>query len=384
MPRGYRSLRCVPCTRVSAKADERAGRHDPAFLAFSFAPRGEALKARKGHGVTVLPEEMQSLAHLGRRPRITLVRSGALGDTILLLPAVELLRRAAPDVKLTLMGSAWARHVARLMSSPWTAASFGAAELAPLFVPGAEMPLPAALAEADLVVVYTSERETPFVSNVRRLRCGAGTLTWPDRPPAGVHAAAHLAGALTQELPALEELPVPHLRPPPVSGHRRHAALAELVRRPPESSLVVVHPGSGGGHKCWPAGRCAEFVAAIAGGDATVVMLRGPADEAQCEAVLERLAGSARPPVAELESLEDVAALMSLADVYVGNDSGPSHLAAALGVPTLAVFGPTDPASWRPLGANVGVVRGPAGEAGDRWPSVAEVLGAARRLLARY
>ncbi len=74
---------------------------------------------------------------------------------------------------------------------------------------------------------------------------------------------------------------------------------------------------------------------------------------------------------------------MSLADVYVGNDSGPSHLAAALGVPTLAVFGPTDPGSWRPLGVDVEVVRGPAGEAGGRWPSVAEVLGAARRPLAR-
>ena len=362
-----------------------AMQRDPAFLELSFAARGEALKARKGHGVTVLREEMQALAQLGRRPRTTLVRSGALGDTILLLPAVELLRRAAPDVKLTLMGSAWARQVARLMSSPWTAASFGAAELAPLFVPGTEMPLPAALAEADLVVVYTSERETPFVSNVRRLRSGAGTLTWPDRPPAGVHAAAHLAGALTQGPPSLEELPVPHLRPPPVSGHRRHAALAELVRRPPESSLVVVHPGGGGDRKCWPAGRWAEFAAAIAGSDATVVMLRGPADETQCEAVLERLAASAcpRPPVAELESLEDVAALMSLADVYVGNDSGPSHLAAALGVPTLAVFGPTDPGSWRPLGVDVEVVRGPAGEAGGRWPSVAEVLGAARRPLAR-
>ena len=322
-----------------------------------------------------------ALARLGRWPAVTLVRSGALGDTILLLPAVELLRRALPDVKLTLLGSAWARQVAPLMPNPWTAASFGGAELAPLFVPGAEMPLPAALAEANLVMVYTSEREAPFVSNVRRLRCGAGMLTWPDRPPAGMHAAAHLAGALTQELPALEELPVPHLRPPREATERMRRWLGEHQSR--RMPLLLVHPGGGGARKCWPARCHAEFMEALAGGDATVVMLRGPADEARCEAVLERLADSACPRVAELESLEDVAGLMSLAHVYVGNDSGPSHLAAALAVPTLVVFGPTDPASWRPLGVNVEVVRGPPGEAGDRWPSVAEVFTAARRLLAR-
>ncbi len=319
-----------------------------------------------------------------RRPRVTLVRSGALGDTILLLPAVELLRRALPDVKLTLLGSAWARHVAHLMPSPWTAASFGAAELAPLFAPGAEMPLPAALAEPDLVMVYTSEAHGPFVDNVQRLRRGRITLAWPDRPPAGVHAAAHLAGALTQEPPALEELPPPSLRAPREATERMRRWLGEhQSRRVP---LLLAHPGGGGSRKCWPAGRCAEFAAAVAGDDAIVVMLRGPADEAQCEAVLERLADCAcpRPQVAELESLEDVAALMSLADVYVGNDSGPSHLAAALGVPTLVVFGPTDPASWRPLGVDVEVVRRLPGEDGDRWPSVAEVLGAARRLLARH
>ena len=333
--------------------------------------------------MVALREEVKDLARLGRRPAVTLVRSGALGDTILLLPAVALLRRALPDVKLTLLGSAWARQVAPLMPSPWTAASFGAAGLAPLFAPGAEMPLPAALAEPDLVMVYTSEAHGPFVDNVQRLRRGRITLAWPDRPPAGVHAAAHLAGALTQGPPALEELPMPHLRPPPEAADRMRPWLREHA--PLEDPILMLHPGSGGGHKCWPAGRCAEFAAAIAGGDATVVMLRGPADEAQCEAVLERLADFARPrpPVAELESLEDVAALMSLADVYVGNDSGPSHLAAALGVPTLAVFGPTDPASWRPLGVDVEVVRRPAGEDGDRWPSVAEVLGAARQLLAR-
>ncbi len=69
--------------------------------------------------------------------------------------------------------------------------------------------------------------------------------------------------------------------------------------------------------------------------------------------------------------LAEAGAVLSECALYVGNDSGITHLAAGLGVPTVAVFGPTDPAVWRPLGPRVRVVRG------RPWPTVEEVRGAA-------
>jgi hypothetical protein len=66
-----------------------------------------------------------------------------------------------------------------------------------------------------------------------------------------------------------------------------------------------------------------------------------------------------------------IAGLLSLAGVMVGNDSGPTHLAAAVGCPTVAVFGPTDPLVWAPVGPRVRTPSGPAGEI--PWPDVDRV-----------
>jgi ADP-heptose:LPS heptosyltransferase len=71
-------------------------------------------------------------------------------------------------------------------------------------------------------------------------------------------------------------------------------------------------------------------------------------------------------------SVGQVAALLARCRLYVGNDSGLTHLAAAVGAETVAVFGPTDPAVWAPRGSRVRVVRG-SGD-GDRWPPVESVV----------
>src|SRR5262249_62383936 len=75
--------------------------------------------------------------------------------------------------------------------------------------------------------------------------------------------------------------------------------------------------------------------------------------------------GVARDP-----SLRQLAALFERATVFVGNDSGLSHLAAAVGCATLVLFGPTDPAVWAPTGARVRVVRGAGAGAADPWHGV--------------
>ena len=86
-----------------------------------------------------------------------------------------------------------------------------------------------------------------------------------------------------------------------------------------------------------------------------LVALAGPADGPAVEALLE--AGALEEEALARDwPLPEIAALLSLARAVVGNDSGPTHLAAAVGCPTVALFGPTDPAVWAPLGAHVRVV----------------------------
>jgi ADP-heptose:LPS heptosyltransferase len=75
--------------------------------------------------------------------------------------------------------------------------------------------------------------------------------------------------------------------------------------------------------------------------------------------------------------LAETAALLEQCTLYVGNDSGLSHVAGALGIPTVAVFGPTDPDVWAPLGRAVAAVRAPEGTG---WPTPEAVLEAARHL----
>jgi ADP-heptose:LPS heptosyltransferase len=97
-----------------------------------------------------------------------------------------------------------------------------------------------------------------------------------------------------------------------------------------------------------------------------VQALAGPADGASAAALLECL-----PDLVILRpaTLPDLAAALTTAGLYVGNDSGVTHLAGLLGTPTVAVFGASDPGVWRPLGPRVGV----AGQK-NRWPSVEEVV----------
>ncbi|UCF14934.1 MAG: glycosyltransferase family 9 protein [Phycisphaerales bacterium] len=116
--------------------------------------------------------------------------------------------------------------------------------------------------------------------------------------------------------------------------------------------LVVIQPGSGGKEKCWYVGNFLAVAAGLASKGFEVVFLLGPAErERFSEATIRRI-NSVAPCLTDL-SLTDVVALLSCAEVFVGNDSGITHLAGAMGVRTAVVFGPTDPAIYKPVGPHV-------------------------------
>jgi hypothetical protein len=119
-------------------------------------------------------------------------------------------------------------------------------------------------------------------------------------------------------------------------------------------NATVIHSGSGSPRKNWPIERFAELARLLRGEGHRVLWIRGPAEA-------DPPAGAEDFETARL-SLHALAATLSRARLFVGNDSGVSHLAAATGVPTVALFGPTNETVWRPDGPHVRTVAGGFGE----------------------
>ena len=123
-----------------------------------------------------------------------------------------------------------------------------------------------------------------------------------------------------------------------------------------EQPLVVIHPGSGSAHKCVAPETLASVVIAVQISGAIPVILEGPADREPVERLLQ---SCVNPPIV-LKGLDVVAVAGVLAQAwfFVGQDSGITHMAGLMGVRTVALFGPTDPARWAPHGTHVTVVQG--------------------------
>ena len=121
-------------------------------------------------------------------------------------------------------------------------------------------------------------------------------------------------------------------------------------------TLVVIHPGSGSTHKCVPPETTAALVIALQASGVTPVVLEGPADREPVERLLQLCADS--PTVLRGLDIFTVAGVLPLAQLFVGQDSGITHMAGLMGVRTVAFFGPTDPNRWSPRGTQVTVVQG--------------------------
>jgi glycosyl transferase family 9 (putative heptosyltransferase) len=193
----------------------------------------------------------------------------------------------------------------------------------------------------------------------------------PAPPPGAGHAAAWLTRPLSEL-----GVDVP-LGPPPVATAtpaEREAAASVLQRLPP--GFVAVHPGSGSPAKNWPADRFASLAESLAEGRPWL-LVEGPADASAAGSLRHR------PTAVPAASLPPrvLGAMLAQAGVYVGNDSGVSHLAAAWGAPTAALFGPTDPEIWSPLGPSVEAIRATDGTMTSI--TIGEVESVARRIRRR-
>ena len=132
----------------------------------------------------------------------------------------------------------------------------------------------------------------------------------------------------------------------PTESDRRSGAQWLLTNGidPECEHIIAVHPGSGSVSKCWPSDRFAVVIRALLRHRVRVVLIQGPADEEVTQAVARQV--PAPLPRLRDASLSRVVCVLSGCDEFLGNDSGMTQLATALGLPTVAVFGPTDPRIW--------------------------------------
>ena len=123
----------------------------------------------------------------------------------------------------------------------------------------------------------------------------------------------------------------------------------------PDNKPVVIHPGSGASNKCWHFENFLAVAQELISGGNEVLFLLGPAElEKFSDITIDKITSVAKS-LKDL-SFTDVLRLLSCTKLFIGNDSGITHLAAMLGVMTIAVFGPTNPNVYKPIGPNVKIL----------------------------
>jgi len=298
------------------------------------------------------------------KPRILVIRGGAIGDFVLTLPAIRLLRENFPHAHLEILGY---KHIVALAEGRYYADATRSIEyggLSRFFIPGTELPedLVEYFASFQQVVSYLFDPDGFFEGNIRR----AGVRHYLHGSPA-LDDSAHAAQQLAQPLESLAlylEQKAPVLFP---SEADREYASGFLDRAFPagDGPLIAVHPGSGGERKNWPVERWAALGEEIFGLDPAVrvLLVGGEADYAQLARLREAWRGRAVHTAQDVP-LPELAAILQQVRLFLGHDSGVSHIAAAAGAPSLLIFGPTDPDIWAPLAGEVRVIRAPDGELG--------------------
>ncbi len=291
--------------------------------------------------------------------RCLVIHPGAVGDVLLALPALAHLGRVLPGaarvVAVTL------RPASLLAGSPYVEVTrdFDGFELHRLFMAEPDPRVLRALGEYDAIVSWFGAGDPTYCAHLTGL--GSRVVIARATPPAGssVHASRHLVNTLGAFGPLPDALPP--IRLVAEEAERAWAGAWLRARGVGTDQAVVLHPGAGRPGKVWPG--FAPLARRLAGQGLPVVLVTGPAD-AVAAARLVADGTVAETMIARDLPLRRLAALLEAARVFVGNDSGPSHLAAALGCPTLVLFGPTNPAVWAPLGDRVTTLggRGPGPE----------------------
>ncbi len=273
--------------------------------------------------------------------RVLIIFPGALGDLICLGPAIRALGRMNPGARLELMARAELAKLAAGRIGVAAGHSIDRPEMSAMFrEDGASDPAARKFfGQFDKICSFFAFDDPNYRRNLS-LVCGGSVTFHRFRP----HGAGHIAELYLKSIGAENE---------PVESRidlmlADHEAAAEVIARldliPGE--FVTLFPGSGSATKNWSEKRFARLALEIK----DLLRMRPLAVLGPAEEDLHPLFHDFGITTVSMLPLATIAALAASAAGFVGNDSGVSHLAAAAGAAGVVLFGPTDPARWRPLG----------------------------------
>jgi heptosyltransferase-2 len=283
--------------------------------------------------------------------RILVVRGGAIGDFVLTLPAIKLLRDRFAEAHIEILGH---KHIASLAEKRFYADAVRSIESGPLarfFAKDSDLPAEWTnyFASFDLIVSYLFDPDRVFEANLKR--AGAKILlTGPAKLDNSEHAALQLArplGALDLHLSDRAAWLFP--------GDEDRALVASFGK-----ANVVLHPGSGSETKNWAIENWQNLGDFLLAAGRNLLVIVGEADEERAMTLASAWSGRPVQFVKNLP-LTQLAALLE-GGFFIGHDSGITHIAAAAGAKCILLFGWTDPAIWAPANQNVTVLRAPEGK----------------------
>jgi ADP-heptose:LPS heptosyltransferase len=326
---------------------------------------------------------------VGSRPattdpqRILLLRLERVGDLIMTVDAIDAVRRLAPGAEIHLVVGSWNEDLARLipgvdrletLDAPWLARESGGQSFVSL------------LARArrwrgmrfDLTINFEGDLRTNLLAGLsgapRRvgfdMAGGGACLT--DRVPHDrrIHTSDNALRLVERAFDRATPPGTPRsggrrprLALPPSARERAGALIGRSVPRvgsgDANGPLVGVHAGGGRRVKQWDPERFAAVAARLAASHGATIVLTG---SGQDRTVVDELRAVLDPGVTTIDVVDQIglvplAAILERLDLFITGDTGPMHLAAALGVPVVAIFGPSDPARYAPRDDRTRVVR---------------------------
>ena len=302
--------------------------------------------------------------------RVLLLRLERIGDLLMTLDAIRAVRARAPAAEIRLVVGSWNAALARLVPAVDRVESLDAPWLSREGTRSSPREVAARILQwrrhdFDLAINFEPDVRSNalLAAGGARRRIGyatgggGGFLTGALRYDRGAHAAANALRLVERALPAGPD-PAgadPPLRIPADAETRAARRLASHAGRGP---LVGVNPGAGRAVKEWPAACFAAAAAALAESeDATIVLLGSASDAAATAGVRAALPRGVRLiDLAGGAPLVDLAAVLRRLALLVTPDTGPMHLAAAVGTPVVGIFGPSDPVRYAPLSPRAAVV----------------------------
>jgi ADP-heptose:LPS heptosyltransferase len=293
------------------------------------------------------------LENLRREGRAAIIRLRSLGDCVLTTPAMEILKRARPDLRVAVMVEDRFRDIfegnpdVEELLPPRLAALRGwRPDLCLNFHGGARSAWMTALSGARYRAGFGHFRY-PLAYNVRIPR--AQEILGVERK---VHTAEHLASAMFYLGADVGKVP--------------RAKLATQEGRRKRLPHCIVHPVAATPEKTWRADGFLAVAEHLKSRGLETVFIGGAGDDLSPFRAYRTVAGA---------PLSEIKALLAGAALFVGNDSGPAHMAAAFGVPSIVIFGPSDPEIWGPWRTASEVVRAPEGIGRVEIAQVLDVLG---------